>query len=229
MARDLTCIRPVRNEDARLAPALTVVILNRLRVGDYDAWTERRQPFRHEIPCLRGAIPLLTLTLYAIHVQGHGHAEEARRQSENGVGAVAVEGGVGAMREQVKSGKKRVRQGVEILVANGRQVLQSNAAVDGLGMPLAAIDRYAVSALRQSRGKLFREGFEAAIVSGDSAGSEKGDAHLHPRGFGGFARGFPMRGAGHFLRRVLGRRAHIQTSSPCIRYPRGSGIESSVA
>src|SRR5579871_5682747 len=63
-----------------------------------------------------------------------------------------------------------------------------------------------MSALHQTHGKLFCESLESAVVSGNAASSEKGDAHLHPRGFGGFACGFSRRGPGHFLRRVLGDR-----------------------
>ena len=78
------------------------------------------------------AIPLLALALDAIHVQRHRHAEQARQEGENGVGAVAVE-----RRRPTRwvsrwsGGKQGVRQGIEIFVPDGGQILQSNAAVEG--------------------------------------------------------------------------------------------------
>ncbi len=70
-----------------------------------------------------------------------------------------------------------MRQGVEIFVADGGQVLQADAAIDGFGEPLAAVDRHAVSARGQPGGELFGEGFESAVIGGNAARAEKGDAH----------------------------------------------------
>ena len=44
------------------------------------------------------------------------------------------------MRQQVQRGNERVRQGVEILVADGGQILQPDAAVFGLRILFAAVD-----------------------------------------------------------------------------------------
>ena len=80
---------------------------------------------------LASAIPLLALALDAVHIERHGHAEQARQNREEGVGAVAVERDVDAVRQQMEGGDESVREGVEILVADGGQIMQAHAAIFG--------------------------------------------------------------------------------------------------
>ena len=63
-------------------------------------------------------------------------------------------------------------------MANGRQVLQADAAINRLAVTLAAIDSYSMAARREPYGKLFREGFESAVAGRNSTRTEDGNAHL---------------------------------------------------
>jgi|SRR5580658_8827527 hypothetical protein len=74
-----------------------------------------------------------------------------------------------------------MRQGVEVFVADGREVLQADAAIDRVLKSLPAIDGYLVSARCESGGKLFGEGFESPIISRDAAGAKQSDAHAYIR------------------------------------------------
>ena len=151
------------------------------RVGDHRGGAEGGQPLRNQVPGLGQPVPLLALALDAVHVERHGHAEEARPEREDGVGAIAVERRIHAVRQQVQGGDEGVRQGVEVLVADGGQVVQAHAAVAASRMPLAAIDGDLVPARRQARGKLFGEGLEAAVTGRNAARAENGDAHRRRR------------------------------------------------
>jgi len=70
-----------------------------------------------------------------------------------------------------------VEDGLGVLVADGRQVAQMDAAVDGLGVFLAAVDRDVMAAGGKARGEFFGEGFEAAVVGGYAACAKQSDAH----------------------------------------------------
>ena len=122
-------------------------------------------------------IPLLAFALDAIHVEHYRHAEEARPKGEDGIGAVAVKGHVGAVKQQVRGGDGGMGDGVEVLVADGGQVLEPDAAVFGLGMALPAVDRDGVAARGQADGNLLREGLESAVTGRNAPRTEEGDAH----------------------------------------------------
>ena len=82
------------------------------------------------------------------------------------------------MRQQVEGGEEGVRQGVEILVADGGQVDQPHAAVHRLrGCALAAVDGDLVAARGQPGGEFFGKGFESAVVGRNAARAEEGNAH----------------------------------------------------
>ena len=57
----------------------------------------------------------------------------ARQKREDGVGAVAIERGVHAVRQQVQRRDEGVREGVEILVADGGQILGARRGSAGSG------------------------------------------------------------------------------------------------
>ena len=74
--------------------------------------------------------------------------------------------------EQVSGRNRGVRDGVEIFVPDGGEVLQVNAAVEGSRTSLPAIDSHLMAALHQARGEFFRKGFESAVACGNSARPE---------------------------------------------------------
>ena len=67
--------------------------------------------------------------------------------------------------------------GVEIFVADGGQILQAHAAIERFRSALAAVDGDLVAAFHQTGGEFLGEGFETAVVGGNAARAEKGDAH----------------------------------------------------
>ena len=73
-AGNLAGLRAVGNEDARLAVAFTVVILNGPRIRDHHGGTEPGEPFREQIPAARQAIPFFAPALDAIDIQRHRDA-----------------------------------------------------------------------------------------------------------------------------------------------------------
>ena len=173
---DLAEFGAVRDEDAVFAVALAVILADGFGVGHHHRGEDRCQPFRQQIPGLGQLIPLLAFALDAIHIQHNRHAGEARPEGEEGIGAVAIEGHVRAVKQQVRGGNGGVGDGIEVFVADGGQVLEPDAAVFGLGMALPAVDRDGVAARGQADGNLLREGLESAVTGRNAPRTEEGDA-----------------------------------------------------
>ena len=74
-------------------------------------------------------VPLLAQPLQAVNVDCRGHTEQARQQGEASIRAVAVEQHVAAMSQDMQRRKKGMGDGVEILVAQGRQVYQLDPVI----------------------------------------------------------------------------------------------------
>ena len=79
-----------------------------------------------------------------------------------------------------------MRQGVEVFMANGRKILQADAAIYRVLESLAAIDGNLVSTRYQPGGDLFGEGFESTVIRGDAARANRqsnpqSDGHAYIR------------------------------------------------
>src|SRR5580658_8502071 len=98
----LANIGAVGNEGAFLAVTLPIVILNRAGVGNHGGWAERGKPFGSQIPGFRQAVPFLALALDSIHVEYYRNSQPARPQGEDGVGAIAVQGYVLPVSQQME-------------------------------------------------------------------------------------------------------------------------------
>ena len=122
-------LRAVWNEDGLFAVAPAVVVLDGQRIGDHHRGAERGQPFGNQVPGLGEPVPLLAFALDAVHIQRHRHAEDSRPRGEDGVGAVAVERHVRAMPQQVQRRKEGMGESIEVLVADGGEILKPDAAI----------------------------------------------------------------------------------------------------
>src|SRR5690348_16673895 len=76
-----------------------------------------------------------------------------------------------------------MRQRVEILVTDGGIVLKLHAAVYRVRRLFAAVNPHLMAAGHESGGKLFRKGFESAVVGRDAARAEESDAQSGRRHF----------------------------------------------
>ena len=146
-------------------------------VGDHRVGQNVASHSEIRYQALASAIPLLALALEAVDIQRHRHAEQARQPGEDRVGGVAVERDIARGEPADAAWRDRCARGCRSICAGGGQVVQAHAAIDGLGMPLAAVDGDAVAALGQPGGKFFGEGFEAAVAGGNAARAEERDAH----------------------------------------------------
>src|SRR5690242_19265367 len=73
-----------------------------------------------------------------------------------------------------------MRQGLGILVPDGRKVPQPHAAVSRAFVFLSAVDRYIVAAFGEPPRELFGEGFEAAVARRNAARPENRNSHRMP-------------------------------------------------
>src|SRR5579859_5215796 len=80
-----------------------------------------------------------------------------------------------------------MRQSVEILVTDGGEVAQRNAAIAGAGASLPAVDGYFMTASGEPDAELLGEGFKSSVAGWNAARTEDGDAH--GRASGGFCAG----------------------------------------
>ncbi len=69
----------------------------------------------------------------------------------------------------MQRGESGVRDSVEILVANGGQVLQTDSAIQRFGMPLAAIYGHLVTTHRQPRRQFLGESLKPAVTRWNAA------------------------------------------------------------
>ena len=176
-AVDLADLGAVGNEVARFPVPFAVIALDGSGVRDHGGRAECGQPLRDQIPGLGEPVPLLALPFDAIDVERHRDAEHARPERENGIRAVAVERHVHPMRQQMHCRNQGMRDGIEIFVADGGQIFQPHAAIHGLRIALAAIDRHLMTAGREPRGEFLGKRFEAAVIGWNPSGAEQGDAH----------------------------------------------------
>jgi hypothetical protein len=65
-----------------------------------------------------------------------------------------------------------VRDGIEIFVPDGGEILQVHAAVERPRTRLAAVYGNLMAAFHKARGEFFRKGFESAVICGNSARAE---------------------------------------------------------
>ena len=147
------------------------------RVGDQRVGKHGGQALGEGVPGLAQGAPFLAMPLEPVHVERHGHAGGARNGGEQGIGGVAAQHGVAAVRQQVQRGEKGVRHRVEVLMADGGQVVEPHAQVLARGVALAAVDGDVVATRGQTPGSLLGEGLEAAIAGRNAPGSDDGDSH----------------------------------------------------
>ncbi len=75
----------------------------------------------------------------------------------------------------MKRGKKSVDDGIEVLMAPGRQIDQADTSIERFGMPFAAVHRNLVPARCQTSGKFFSKRLKPAIAGRNSAGAKNRD------------------------------------------------------
>ena len=126
------------------------------------------------------AIPFLAIPLQPVDIQRDRHSQHARDPGEHGVRGVAVQHGVIAARLPARCNVERasVRERIEIFVPDGGQIFQPHAAIGRLRNIFPAVNRDAVTACDQPRGKLFGESLESAIARRDAAGAEDREPHV---------------------------------------------------
>src|SRR5258708_11681651 len=107
-------------------------------------------------------------------------------------------------------GKKGVGDGVRMLVADGRYVLEPHPAILEFRGPVAAVYGNLVTACGQARGKFFREGLTATVAGGDAARADDCEPHRSEWPSGALrARACDCAGAGFW-----GRAAHGLEGKP---------------
>src|SRR5258708_19544870 len=74
-------------------------------------------------------------------------------------------------------GKKGVGDGVRMLVADGRYVLEPHPAILEFRGPVAAVYGNLVTARGQARRQFFREGLKATVAGGDAARADDCEPH----------------------------------------------------
>src|SRR5271157_6670217 len=103
-------------------------------------------------------------------------------------------------------------QSVEVLAADGGEILKPHAAITRLGVWRPAIYGHLMSARRQAGRKFFGESLESAVVGWYAGRAEESDAHRRA----GHAlplrlrRGGARKHANHLLGRLLGHRRVLE-------------------
>jgi len=154
-----------------------VVFLDFGGVGDEGVGAEGGEGFGEVVPGAGEAVPLFAFAFEAVDVEGGGGAGAAGEGGEDGVGAVAEEGGVVGVPHEVEGGVEGMGEGFGVFVAEGGEVLEVDAAVGGGGVAIAAVDGDVVAAEDEPGGELFGEGFKAAVTGRDPTGPEDGNTH----------------------------------------------------
>jgi hypothetical protein len=81
------------------------------------------------------------------------------------------------MPQQVERRKEGMGESIEVLMANGGEILKPDAAIMRLGERRSTIDRHLVAARRQADRQLFGKSLESAVAGWYAARAEEGDPH----------------------------------------------------
>ena len=153
-----------------------------------------RDPLGQAQVRLRRAATTCPLRVEPVHLQDRRDAGQARQRHGRGVAGDEVERHVGPLaRGDVGGAHQRVRERVEVLVADRRQVHQARAGVlvPALGHVGAAVDRHLVAAGREALRQALDRGLEAAVRGGDAARAGHRDPHAASRAAAHAARPMP--------------------------------------
>ena len=144
--------------------ALPIIVRDAARVGDHHVRHPRRQPLRDPIPGFRRP-----RSISCDSAPGHPHSAPTGMPSRRGIQvntalAALQYSTASCLRPRSVSGemqrrKKSVRDGVEIFVPDGGQVLEPHAAIVRLAYALPAIDGQGVAARRPDGWKVLRRKF----------------------------------------------------------------------
>ena len=165
------------------APAVAVLVDvgDGVGVGDRAVGPARRVALGEAQVALGGRGPLAAVGVQAVDVDDGRDAGEAGDEAQRRVAGDEEQRDVGLLRARgVQRGEQRVRERVQVLVADRRQVHEPRALV-GADAPVddvrAAVDDDLVAALGQPLGELLGGRLEARVGRGDPAGAQDGDLH----------------------------------------------------
>src|SRR5262249_37566674 len=132
----------------------------------------------------RDAAPLLPLPIEPIDVENHSLPDETRDPRHRAAADVEEKGDVITLGQCVDRREKAVRDGVEVLAPNGRQLDQAHPAirslrVGDLGNP--ALHGNPLPAGREPAAQFFGASLEPAVTGWYTAGTEHGDADQGPK------------------------------------------------
>jgi hypothetical protein len=168
--RDVVGCRPVPREVVRLHPA---------GVGDHALGTAPRPPLRGADEPAGEPSPLLPLPVEPVHVQDNPLPSEARDPAYGAIADIEIQGDVIAPTERVQRGQQAVRQGVEVLAPDRRQLDEAHALVGAAGIRHVghpAVDGDGMAPSGEASAQLLGARLEAAVAGGYAASSEHCDA-----------------------------------------------------
>ena len=141
-------LRAVRNKGGLFRIMLEIILLDLFGISYDGGGEDYREMLGDEIPSFREGIPFLAAALHAVDIERHWDAEQARPESKDSIGGVAVERDGLAMKDQMNRREEGVRNGVEVLMTPGWKINERNAAISFVRMFLAAVNSDTIAACR---------------------------------------------------------------------------------